>query len=181
MLHQIHDAAFKALKLSLHLVLKTPITVSIIQKFSWNNSDKIYHPCKVQRPWKTNTQSLYIQGKKLTLQMFISKTIWWKLTFKCPYQNSTKPCFLARCVGVDNMAGKTNMWTHKERISVHLNRYAAAWVSTLLLLTAILNMYETKSPPMVQKNRKAFAYTQNMNKGDRSQHHILGMILHVPA
>ena len=34
---------------------------------------------------------------------------------------------------------------------------------------------------MVQNHRKAFAYTKNMNNGDWSQHHILGMTCHVPA
>ena len=69
----------------------------------------------------------------------------------------------------------------KERKTAHSNRYAAAWVSTLLVLTAIPNMYERKSPRMVQTHRKTFAYTNNMNKGDWSQHNILGMTCHVPA
>ena len=32
-LHQIHDATFKAYKLSLHFTIKAPITVSTTQKF----------------------------------------------------------------------------------------------------------------------------------------------------
>lgn len=54
----------------------------------------------------------------------------------------------------------------RERKTVHSNRCAAARVSTLLVLTAILNMCDTKPPRMVQNHRKAFAYTKNINKGD---------------
>jgi len=69
----------------------------------------------------------------------------------------------------------------RERKTEHANKYGAAWVSTLLVLTAILNMYETKSPRMVQNHQKAFAYTKNMNKVDWSQHHVKGMTYNVPA
>ena len=55
MLHQTHDATLKAYDLSLHLVFKAPITVSITQKFYGTTLIKCITPlrfgdCENQSP-----------------------------------------------------------------------------------------------------------------------------------